>query len=170
MRRLPLVRRCTHNNESNDDSPSAILQFFCFFAATETVRSSWCAKMVPYQQRRRALSDKVALSVLANKGTLTVRRWHTVPVVTEAYVPRRLFFSLPSLRATVISVLPIAVARTRTTSRVSTFSTIDFNVFGRTCKCISMVSLSKCYLSHVRTWEMKLTSENVHEISYQSYL
>lgn len=39
-----------------------------------------------------ALSDKVALSVLANKGTLTVRRWHTV--VTEAYVPRRLFFFL----------------------------------------------------------------------------
>lgn len=68
-----------------------------------------------------ALSDKVALSVLANKGTLTVRRWHTV--VTKAYVPRRLFFFLvflfsffpPSPRVSVISVSPNAARKYKRT-------------------------------------------------------
>lgn len=89
-----------------------------------------------------ALSDKVALSVLANKGTLTVRRWHTV--VTEAYVPRRLFFFLVFLFSFFFPFTP-RIRNFSFTQRgsqvqenrqpwVSKFSTIDFKELVRVCK------------------------------------
>lgn len=68
-----------------------------------------------------ALSDKVALSVLANKGTLTVRRWHKLlrrRTCRDGYFFSLFFFSLffpPSPRVSVISVSPNAARKYKRT-------------------------------------------------------